>query len=61
MILMDRIDVPDVPLEVFLFLNFRLHIFIYVQSFERVKLLLMHLAKALWQAGESGDVSPLQG
>ena len=44
MILMDRIGVPDVPLEVYSFLNFRLHIVI--QSFERVKLLLMHLAKA---------------
>ena len=36
MILMDIIGVPDVPLEVYSFLNL---------SFELVKLLLMHLAK----------------
>ena len=44
--LMDRIGVPDVSLDVYLFLNFRFHIVIQVQSFERVKLLLMHFAKA---------------
>ena len=44
--LMDRIGVPDVSLDVYLFLNFRFHIVIQVQSFERVKLLLMHLANA---------------
>ena len=44
-ILMNRLCVPDVPLEVYSFLNFCFHIAI-VQSFERVKLLLMHLAKA---------------
>ena len=43
MILMDRIGVPDVPLKVYSFSNFRFHI---VQSFEQVKLLLMHLVKA---------------
>ena len=41
MILMKRIVVPDVPLDVYLFLNFRFHV---VQSFEQFKLLLMHLA-----------------
>ena len=46
MILMNRLCVPDVPLEVYSFLNFRFHIDIKVQSFERVKLLLIHLAKA---------------
>ena len=46
MILMDRIGVPDVPLKVYSFLNFRFQIVIKVQSFERVKLLLMQLAKA---------------
>ena len=46
MICMDRIGVPDVPLKVYSFLNFRFHIVILVQSFERVKLLIMHLAKA---------------
>ena len=40
MILMNRIAVPDVPLVVS-FLDF--HIVLQVQSFERVKLLLMHL------------------
>ena len=46
MILMNRIVVPDVPLDVYLFLNFHFHIVFQVQSFERVKLILMHLAKA---------------
>ena len=32
-ILMDRIGVPDVPLKVYSFLNFRFHIVILVQSF----------------------------
>ena len=39
MILMNRIVVPDVPLDVYLFLNYRFHIVFLVQSFERVKLL----------------------
>ena len=47
MILMDRIRVPDVPLDVYLFLNFRFHIVIKVQSFERVKLLFNALIKTL--------------
>ena len=38
MILMDRIVVPDVPLDVYLFLNLHLHIVFSVQSFERFKL-----------------------
>ena len=43
MILMDRLVVPDVPLEVF-FLSFS---YSYSSSkFERVKLLLIHVAKA---------------
>ena len=46
MILIDRIGVPNVLLKVYSFLNFRFHIVIQVQSFERVKLILMHLAKA---------------
>ena len=46
MILMDRIGVPDVPLEGNFFFHFSFHIVFKVQSFERVKLLLMHLAKA---------------
>ena len=46
MILMDRIVGPDVPLEVFFSFFFRFHIVSEVQSFERVKLLLIHLAKA---------------
>ena len=46
MILMDRIRVPDVLLDVYLFLNISFHIVFYVQSFERVMLLLLHLAKA---------------
>ena len=46
MISMDRIIVPDVPLDDYLLLNFRFHIVFQVQSFEWVKLLLMHLAKA---------------
>ena len=33
------IGVPDVPLDDYLFLNFRFHIVFKVQSFERVKLL----------------------
>ena len=41
MILMDRICFPDVPLEV-VFLRF--HIEFWVQSFQRVKLLLLHNA-----------------
>ena len=57
-ILMDRIRVPDVLLDVYLFLNISFHIVFYVQSFERVKLLLLHLAKAYWHAG---DVSPPWG
>ena len=46
MILMNRTWVPDVPLEVYYFLNLHLHIVFLVKSFERVKLLLMHSAKA---------------
>ena len=46
MILMNRLCVPDVPLEVYSFLNLHLHVVFYFLSFERVKLLLMHLAKA---------------
>ena len=42
---MNRIGVPDVPLEVYSFLNFCFHIVILVQSFERVKLLLKHLKR----------------
>ena len=34
MILMDRIVVPDVPLEVYLFLKFRFHIVLLLKSFE---------------------------
>ena len=45
-IVMHRAWVPDVPLEVYLFLNFSFYIVLKVQSYERVKLLLMHLAKA---------------
>ena len=41
------IGVPDVPLDDYLFLNFRFHIVFKVQSFERVKLLLMHFSKSL--------------
>ena len=40
MILIDRIGVPNVLLKVYSFLNFRFHIVIQVQSFERVKLIL---------------------
>ena len=44
MILMDRIGMPDVPLDVYLFLNFRLLCIVFLfQSFERVKLLFLHL------------------
>ena len=43
MILMGRIGVPDVPLEVYLFFNFRFHIIFLVQGFERFKLLLLLL------------------
>ena len=44
MILMDRALVPDVSgLEVYFF---RFHTVFLSQSFERIKLLLMHLAKA---------------
>ena len=46
MIMMGRIGVNDVPLKVYSFLNFCFHLVIEVQSFERVKLLLMHSAKA---------------
>ena len=46
MVLMDRIGVPDVPLEVYSFLNLHLHIAFQFLSLQRVKLLLMHLAKA---------------
>ena len=46
MILMNRIGVPDVPLEVYSFLNFRFYIDFSVQRFERVKLLLILLANA---------------
>ena len=45
MISMDSI-VPVVPLDVYLLLHFRFHIVFKVQSFEWVKLLLMHLSKA---------------
>ena len=38
--------VPDVPLVICYFLNFRFHMVLYNQSFELVKLLLMHSAKA---------------
>ena len=40
--------VPDVLLEVYFFLP----IIFKVLSLQRVKLLLMHLAKAQWQAGD---------
>ena len=46
MILINRIGVPDVPLEVYSFLNFCFHIVFKFLSLQRVKLLLMHLAKA---------------
>ena len=46
MILMNRSGVPDVPLEVYSFLNLHFHIVIQIQSFEQFKLLLMHLANA---------------
>ena len=46
MILMDRIVVPDVPLDVYLFLNFFFHTVFLSLKFELGKLLLMHLAKA---------------
>ena len=44
MILMDKIGAPDVPLKVFFFFTF--HIVFQVLSLQRVKLLLMHLAKS---------------
>ena len=43
MILMGRIWVPDVPLEVYLYLNFRFYIIFLVQGFEWFKLLLLLL------------------
>ena len=45
-ILMNRLYVPDVPLEVQSFLNFRFHKDFQFLSLQRVKLLLMHLANA---------------
>ena len=41
-----RIVVPDVPLEVYSFLNFSFHVVFSFLSLQRVKLLLLHLAKA---------------
>ena len=46
MILMDRIEVPDVPLKGYFFLNFLFHIVYQVFIFQQAKLLLTHLAKA---------------
>ena len=46
MILMNTLCVPDVPLEVYSFLNLHLHIVFKFLSLQWVKLLLMHLAKA---------------
>ena len=46
MILMKRTWVPDVTLVVYSFLNFRFHIITEVQSFVRVKLLLINIAQA---------------
>ena len=51
MILMDGAWVPDVPQEVYFFI-FRFHIVFEVLSLQRVKILLMHSAKAYWQAGD---------
>ena len=50
---MDRIGVPDVSLKVYSFLNFRVHIVVLVQlqSVERVKLLLIHLASVVLGRG----------
>ena len=45
-ILMNRLCVPDVPLEVYSFLNSHLHTVFKFLSLQRVKLLLRHLAKA---------------
>ena len=45
-ILMNRLCVPDVPLEVYSFLNFCFHIVFKFLSLQRVQLLLIHLAKA---------------
>ena len=49
---MDRISVLEVPLKVYYFFLL-FNIVFYVLSFQRVKLLLMHLAKAECQAGGS--------
>ena len=46
MILINRLCVPDVPLEVYSFLNLHLHIVFKFLSLQRVKLLLMDLAIA---------------
>ena len=46
MILMNSLCVPDVPLEVYCFLNLHLHTVFLFLSLQRVKHLLMHLAKA---------------
>ena len=46
MISMDRTIIPDVPLEVSSFLNFRFHIVFEFLSLQRVKLLMRYLAKA---------------
>ena len=46
MTLINRLCVPDVPLEVNFFLNLHLHIVFKFLSLQQVKLLLMHLAKA---------------
>ena len=46
MILMNRSWVPDVPQVVYYFLNFQFHIVFQDLGLQRVKLLLMHLAKA---------------
>ena len=46
MILMDRAYVHGIPLDVNFLLSLHFHIVSLVQSFEQVKLLLVHLAKA---------------
>ena len=46
MILMYRTGVADIPLDNYAFLNSFFHVEFDIQSFQRVKLLLIHLAKA---------------
>jgi hypothetical protein len=46
MILMDRLEVPSSSAACLFFLNLRFHTVILIQSFQRVKLLLLHLANA---------------